>query len=276
MTAPQRPAPQRAAERRPSRARPAARVRLDALLVDRGLAPGRDRARALVMAREVLVDGEVATRPAAPIAPDAVIEVKTPPPYVSRGGEKLAHALARTGVAVEGRRCLDVGASTGGFTDCLLQHGAREVVAVDVGYGDFSAKLRDDPRIELHERTNARAMEPLAPPVDLVVMDVSFISITTVLPAVVRSVHPGGDLLLMVKPQFEAGREAVEKGGVVRDPVVHARAVADVALAAQRLGLRLRGVVRSPLLGPAGNREFFLWARVPALDGPAADAGDAI
>ncbi|MGE3857089.1 MAG: TlyA family RNA methyltransferase [Dehalococcoidia bacterium] len=240
-----------------------ARERLDVLLVERGLATGRDRARALVMAREVLVDGEVATQPAKPTSVDAAIEVKAPPPYVSRGGEKLAHALARTGVRVEGRRCLDVGASTGGFTDCLLQHGAAYVVAVDVGYGDFAAKLREDPRIELHERTNARALDPLDPPAELVVMDVSFISITTVLPAVVRSVAPGGDLLLMVKPQFEAGAEAVEKGGVVRDPVVHAGTVAKVMLAALDLGLRVRGVVRSPLLGPAGNREFFLWARVP-------------
>ena len=239
------------------------RERLDVLLVERGLASGRDRARALVMAREVLVDGELAMRPAAPIALDAAIEVKTPPPYVSRGGEKLAHALARTGVQVAGRRCLDVGVSTGGFTDCLLQHGAASVVAVDVGYGDFAAKLRDDPRIELRERTNARSLEPLDPPVDLLVMDVSFISIATVLPAVARSVRPGGDLLLMVKPQFEAGAAAVEKGGVVRDPVVHAAAVARVMLAALDLGLRVRGVVRSPLLGPAGNREFFLWARVP-------------
>ena len=239
------------------------RERLDALLVARGLAAAPDRARALVMAREVLVDGEVATSPAAPIALDAVIEVKTPPPYVSRGGQKLAHALAHTGVRVEGRRCLDVGAATGGFTDCLLQHGAASVVAVDVGYGDFAAKLRDDPRIELHERTNARNLEPLNPPADLVVMDVSFISITTLLPAVVRSASPGADLLVMVKPQFEAASEAVEKGGVVRDPLVHASTVARVMLAALDLGLRVRGVIRSPLLGPAGNREFFLWVRVP-------------
>lgn len=258
MTAKSRPAA--SGTPRPPRV---ARERLDVLLVQRGLATGRDRAQALVMAREVLVDGELAMRAAAPVPIDATIEVKTPPRFVSRGGEKLAHALERTGVTVEGRRCLDVGASTGGFTDCLLQHGAAYVVAVDVGYGDFAAKLRDDPRIELHERTNARAMEPLDPPVDLVVMDVSFISITTVLPAVVRSVAPGGDLLLMVKPQFEAGVEAVEKGGVVRDPVMHASTVAKVMLAALDLGLRVRGVVRSPLLGPAGNREFFLWARVP-------------
>lgn len=262
---PRRPAARAAAPRTSGTPR-APRERLDVLLVERGLAPGRDRARALVMAREVLVDGAVATRPAAPVALDAAIAVKRPPPYVSRGGEKLAHALARTGVAVAGRRCLDVGASTGGFTDCLLQHGAAAVVAVDVGYGDFAARLRDDPRIELRERTNARDLAALDPPVELVVMDVSFISITTVLPAVLRSLRPGGDLLLLVKPQFEAGREAVERGGVVRDPVVHAAAVAKVAIAALGLGLRLRGVVRSPLLGPAGNREFFLWARLPARE----------
>lgn len=240
--------------------------RLDAVMVERGLASGRDRARALIMARDVLVDGQVATRPAAPIAPDACIEVKRPPPYVSRGGEKLAHALARTGLDARGRRCLDIGASTGGFTDCLLQHGAASVVAVDVAYGELAAKLRGDPRVEVRERTNARDLEPLEPPVDLVTMDVSFISITTVLPAVLRSVRPGGDLLLMVKPQFEAGREHVEAGGVVRDPIIHARAVAKVALACLDLGLGVRGIVRSPLLGPAGNREFFVWSRRQSAD----------
>jgi 23S rRNA (cytidine1920-2'-O)/16S rRNA (cytidine1409-2'-O)-methyltransferase len=237
--------------------------RLDVLMVERGLATGRDRARALIMAREVLVDGQLATRAAAPVPPDVSIEVKRPAPFVSRGGEKLAHALDRTGVRVEGRRCLDVGASTGGFTDCLLQRGAASVVAVDVAYGEFAAKLRDDQRVDVRERTNARDMDPVVPPVELVVMDVSFISIAAVLENVLRSVRPGADLLLMVKPQFEAGREHVEKGGVVRDPVIHARVVAKIALAAMDLGLRVRGVVRSPLLGPAGNREFFVWARVP-------------
>lgn len=234
------------------------RLRLDQAMVERGLASGRDRARALILAREVLVDGQVALRPAAPIAADASIEVKTPARFVSRGGEKLAHALARSGIDPTGRRCLDVGASTGGFTDCLLQAGAASVVAVDVAYGEFAAKLRDDPRVDLRERVNARQMEPLTLPVDLLVMDVSFISAAAVLPAVVRSVRPGGDLLVLVKPQFEAGREQVEKGGVVRDPIVHAACIAKVALAAIDLGLRVRGVIRSPLLGPAGNREFFL------------------
>ncbi len=243
--------------------------RLDQLMVERGLASGRDRARALVLAREVLVDGQVAIRPAAPIAEDSVVEVKTPPRFVSRGGEKLDHALERTGVDVRGKRFLDVGASTGGFTDCLLQRGASEVVAVDVAYGEFAAKLRDDPRVEVRERVNARDLEPLDPPADVLVMDVSFISAATVLPAVLRSLRPGADLLVLVKPQFEAGREQVEKGGVVRDPVVHAACIARVALAALDLGLRVRGVVRSPLLGPAGNREFFLWLRLPADGGRA-------
>ncbi len=246
----------------PPRTKPS-KQRLDQVLVDRGLATGRDRARALVLAREVLVDGQVAIRPAAPVAPDAVVEVKTPPPYVSRGGEKLAHALDRSRIDPAGRRCLDVGASTGGFTDCLLQRGAAEVVAVDVAYGEFAARLRDDPRVTLMERVNARSMALLDPPVDLLVMDVSFISAATVLPAVARSVRPGGELLVLVKPQFEAGREQVEKGGVVHDPLVHAACIGKVALAAIDLGLRVRGVVRSPLLGPAGNREFFLWLAVP-------------
>ncbi len=245
---------------RPSRAK---KQRLDQLMVERGLASGRDRARALVMAREVLVDGQVANRPAAPVAEDALVEVKTPQRFVSRGGQKLDHALEHTGLDVRGKRCLDVGASTGGFTDCLLQRGAAEVVAVDVAYGELAARLRDDPRVEVRERVNARDLPPLSPPAALLVMDVSFISAATVLPAAVRSLLPGADLLVLVKPQFEAGREQVEKGGVVRDPVVHAACIAKVALAAMDLGLRVRGVVRSPLLGPAGNREFFLWLRIP-------------
>ncbi|MDA0815507.1 MAG: TlyA family RNA methyltransferase [Chloroflexi bacterium] len=250
--------------------RPARKQRLDQLMVERGLASGRDRARALIMAREVLLNGQVAMRPAAPVSPDAKIEVKSPPRFVSRGGDKLAHALDHTGIDPAGLRCLDVGASTGGFTDCLLQRGAREVVAVDVAYGKIAQKLRDDPRVEVRERINARELAAIEPAADLLVMDVSFISAATVLRAVMHSVRPGGELLLLVKPQFEAGREQVEKGGVVRDPVVHAACVAMVALAAIDLGLRVRGVVRSPLLGPAGNREFFI-----RLYRPVTDAGDA-
>jgi 23S rRNA (cytidine1920-2'-O)/16S rRNA (cytidine1409-2'-O)-methyltransferase len=239
------------------------RQRLDLLLVERGLAPSRERAQALIMAQAVLVDGELARRAAATVPVGAQVEVRAAAPYVSRGGEKLAGALERTDIEVAGKRCLDVGASTGGFTDCLLQAGAAHVTAVDVGYGQLATTLRDDPRVEVRERTNARNLGPLPEPVDLCVMDLSFISVTTVLPAVLRSMRPGGDLLVLVKPQFEAGREEVGRGGVVRDPLVHAAAVAKVALWAIERGLRARGVFRSPLLGPAGNREFFLWLRVP-------------
>lgn len=256
MTAPAPPRP----------AKPAKRQRLDVLLVERGLASGRDRAQALILAREVTVDGQLALRPAAPVASDATIEVKSGPRFVSRGGDKLDHALDRTGIDVSGLRCLDVGASTGGFTDCLLQRGAARVVAVDVAYGKLASKVRDDDRVEVVERTNARDLTPLDPPADLGVMDVSFISAAMVLPALARSIRPGGEMLVLVKPQFEAGREAVQKGGVVRDPVVHASCIAKVALAAIAQGLRVRGVIRSPLLGPAGNREFFLWLHVPEAE----------
>lgn len=245
---------------------PPARVerrRLDQLLVDRGLAASRSQARALVMAREVLVAGQRATAAAARVPLDAQIGVRQRPRYVSRGGDKLAYALDRSGIAVRGARCLDAGASTGGFTDCLLQHGATRVTAVDVGYGELSPRLRADERVEVRERTNVRYLEPLDPPVDLATVDVSFISLALVLPAIARCVRPGGDLLALVKPQFEAGRAQVRRGGVVHDPAVHAATVARVALVAMDLGLRVRGVIRSPLLGPAGNREFFLWLRRP-------------
>ncbi len=244
------------------------RQRLDQLLVERGLVPSRSRARALILARDVSVNGAVATRPAVAVAVDAEVDLRTPPRYVSRGGEKLEHALRRCalpdgGIAVRDARCLDVGASTGGFTDCLLQHDAAHVTAVDVGYGELAVRLRDDARVEVRERTNARSLEPLDPPVDLAAVDVAFISLTTVLPAVIQSVRPGGDLLVLVKPQFEAGRQQVRRGGVVHDASVHASTVARVAVWTIDHGLRVRGVVRSPLLGPAGNREFFLWLRLP-------------
>ena len=239
------------------------RVRLDQLLVQRGLVPSRERARALILAREVEVDGNIALRAAAPTSEDARLEVRAAQRFVSRGGEKLEGALERTGIDVRGIRCLDAGASTGGFTDCLLQRGAAEVVAVDVGYGQLASTLREDPRVEVRERTNVRDLELLDPPADLAVIDVSFISLRTVLPAIVASVRPGGAVLAMVKPQFEAQRNEVGKGGVVRDPLVHASTVARVALWAIEAGLRVRGVVRSPLLGPSGNREFFIWLRLP-------------
>ena len=215
------------------------------------------------MARDVRVDGTVATRPAQPVADGAAIEVREPPPFVSRGGEKLSHALDRTGADVRGLRCMDVGASTGGFTDCLLQRGAREVVAIDAGYGQLAQRLRDDPRVEVRERTNARTLDPLDPPADLAVIDVSFISLTLVLPAVFGSLQGGADVLALVKPQFEAERSDVRRGGVVHDPTVHARVVGRVAAWAIDRGARVRGVVRSPLRGPAGNQEFFVWLRTP-------------
>lgn len=245
--------------------RRAAKQRLDDLLVVRGLAADRAQARAFVLAREVLVNGQVALRAAEPIRADVPLDLKRAAPYVSRGGEKLAHALARTGATVEGRRCLDVGASTGGFTDCLLQHGAAHVVAVDVAYGELVPSLREDARVTVIERTNARDLQPLEEPADLATIDVSFISLTTVLPAIVRSLAPGADILAMAKPQFEAPRDAVESGGVVRSSEEHARVVARVAAWALDHDLRVRDVVRSPLIGPAGNREFFIWLRLPGV-----------
>ena len=240
--------------------------------MQRGLAPDAERASALVLARDVRVDGAVATRPASATPADAELTLRERPRYVSRGGDKLASVLDATAVPVEGRRCLDVGASSGGFSDCLLQRGAASVVAVDAGYGQLAVSLRDDPRVQVRERTNARDLDPLDPPVDLITADVSFISLTTVLPAVLRSLRPGGDALVLVKPQFEARREQVEPGGVVRDPLVHAEVVGRVVAWALDRGLRLRGVHRSPLLGPAGNREFFLWLRNPAARDPGGDA----
>lgn len=251
---------------------PGRRARLDQLLVERGLAETRERAQALVLARTVTVDGALATRSAASVPPGATVEVLTGPRFASRGGEKLDHALARTGIAVAGQRCLDIGASTGGFTDCLLQRGAAHITAVDVGYGQLAQHLRDDPRVDVRERTNARALEPLTAPADVAVIDVSFISLSTVLPAVLQSLRPGAEVVALVKPQFEAGRTEVTKGGVVRDPLVHAACVGRLVRWAIDHGLRVHGVVRSPLLGPAGNREFFLWLHVPEAGLEAGDA----
>ena len=249
----------------------AAKPRLDQELVRRGLARSRQHAQELVAAGLVSVGGITATKPATGVDPAASVRVAPPAgeTYVSRGGDKLAGALDDlAGPDPQGRRCLDAGASTGGFTDVLLRRGAREVVAVDVGYGQLAWSLRTDPRVVVHERTNVRQLtaEAIGGPVELVVADLSFISLTLVLPALTGCVVPEGDLVLLVKPQFEAGRDQVGKGGVVRDPEVRAAAVERVAAAAQALGWGTAGVVASRLPGPAGNVEFVLWLRRDAVE----------
>lgn len=242
----------------------AKRRRLDQHLVAQGLAPSRAKAQAMIMAGLVKVDGRVAHKAGTAVPAGAVVEVEGPEhPYVSRGGLKLAGALDHFGLDPAGWRCLDVGASTGGFTDCLLQRGAARVVAVDVGYGQLAWKLRQDPRVECLERVNVRHLpDHLAPgPFDLIVVDVSFISLTLVTPPLVPRLAPGGRLLAMVKPQFEAGREQVGSGGVVRDEAVQQACVDKVAAHLEGLGLEVLGRCPSPVTGPKGNQEHFVLAR---------------
>ncbi len=254
----------------------ARRTRLDAELVRRGLARSREQAAALVEAGRVQLRGVPARKVAALVDPADPLLVTGADPvseYVSRGGHKLAGALASFGpggMTAAGRRCLDAGASTGGFTDVLLRAGAAEVVAVDVGYGQLAWPLRNDERVRVFERTNVRTLTPtvIDGPVDLTVADLSFISLRLVLPALAACTRPDGDLALMVKPQFEVGRDRVGAGGVVRDPALRAEAVQEVAVAAAQLGWGLADVCASPLPGPSGNVEFFVWLR---RDAPAAD-----
>lgn len=253
----------------------ARRIRLDAELVRRGLARSREQAAALIDEGRVEVRGTVARKAAAMVDPaDAVrVIVNDEPDYVSRGGHKLVGALAEfmpKGLVVQGKRCLDAGASTGGFTEVLLRNGAAEVVAVDVGYGQLAWPLRTDERVKIFERTNVRSLGPeqIGGKVALTVADLSFISLRLVLPALHACTD--GDLVLMVKPQFEVGKERVGAGGVVRDPELRAEAVIDVANAAAQLGLGVVDVVRSPLPGPSGNAEFFVWFKPGA---PAPDPG---
>ncbi len=236
------------------------RQRLDLTLVERGLAESRERARALVMAGHVRIDGQVADRPAAPVRPGAEIAVDRPNTsgYVSRGGLKLQHALDRWGIAVAGQVALDVGASTGGFTDCLLQRGAARVYALDVGRGQLHHRLRGDRRVVVMERVNAHFPFDLPEQAGLATIDVSFISLAKVIPNVAPHVRPGGLLLCLVKPQFEAGRDQVGRGGVVRDPLVHGGVLGQLAVWAVQQGFRVRGITPSPVLGDKGNREFFL------------------
>ena len=241
-------------------------ARLDAELVRRGLARSREHAGQLIADGRVSIGGTVASKAATGVGTDAPIQVRTgdEPEWASRGARKLLGALAAFtphGLRVEGRRCLDAGASTGGFTDVLLQHGAKHVVAVDVGYGQLAWRLRTDERVTVRDRTNVRNLtaDDIGGPVDLVVADLSFISLRLVLPALIACATDVADLLPMVKPQFEVGRERLGSGGVVRDPADRADAVLQVVWAARELGLGPRGVVASPLPGPSGNVEYFVW-----------------
>jgi 23S rRNA (cytidine1920-2'-O)/16S rRNA (cytidine1409-2'-O)-methyltransferase len=244
------------------------RERIDKLLVDRGTVGSRERARRLIMAGAVRVDDRVVDKPGTLVAVDAAVALTGEDiPYVSRGGLKLAAALDAFAIPVVDRIVLDVGASTGGFSDCVLQRGARAVIAVDVGYGQFAWSLRQDPRVTLLERTNVRALGAAALPAipDLAVIDVSFISLRLVLPIVATLVAPGGDIVALVKPQFEVGRGHVGSGGVVRDPELHRMAIDGVRAAEEGIGLTVVAECESPILGPKGNREFFVALSVPGL-----------
>ena len=238
------------------------RVRIDVLLVQRKLVKSREIARRLIMAGEVTVDGRLVDKPGTRVPDGADIVLKATPPYVSRGGEKLAAALAAFPVTVAGQVCADVGASTGGFTDCLLQHGAARVYAIDVGYGQLDYRLRKDERVVVMERTNARYVTALDEPVSLVTVDASFISLRLLLPVIRGWLTPAASVIPLIKPQFEAGKADVGKGGVVRDPAVHRRVLDDVLKSAARQGYVVRGLIRSPLKGPAGNVEFLAWLTV--------------
>lgn len=249
------------------------RMRLDAELVRRGLARSRDQAIDFIAAGRVTVSGQVAVKAATAVAAEDAVVVRPSregPDYVSRGAHKLAGALDALSIAVTGRRCLDAGASTGGFTDVLLRRGAAQVLAVDVGYGLIAWSLRTDDRVEVMDRTNVRhlSLDNIGAPADLITADLSFISLTLVLPALAGLAAEDGDLLLMVKPQFEVGKAGVGKGGVVRDPLLRAAAVESVGAAAADLGWGTAGVTASSLPGPAGNVEYFLWLRhdAPPLD----------
>jgi 23S rRNA (cytidine1920-2'-O)/16S rRNA (cytidine1409-2'-O)-methyltransferase len=240
----------------------AQKLRLDQLLVERGLVESREKARALILAGQVLVDGQKSDKPGHGIADGSRVEVLERMPYVSRGGLKLAAALDHFAIDVTGRICIDVGSSTGGFTDCLLQRGAARVWAVDVGHGQLDWKLRNDPRVVVREGVNARYLKPadFPQPFDLAVCDASFISTTLLIPAIVPLLAVQGPMVILVKPQFEVGRQQVGKGGIVRDPVLHQAACDRVRGAVEALGFEAE-IIESPILGAEGNREFLLYAR---------------
>lgn len=255
------------------------KLRLDLLIVERGLAESRSLAQRLVMAGQVRVNGEIELKPSTNVPPDARLEIDQGARFVSRGGEKLQAALDAFPIAVQGRVCADVGASTGGFTDCLLQHGARRVYTIDVGKGILHWKLRQDPRVVVMEGINARHVERLPEPISLATVDASFISLKILLP-VIRNWFPGqldeleagfsqsGDasVVALIKPQFEAGRSEVARGqGVVRDPQIHRRVLMDVLSFVSQTGYQIQGLIRSPILGPKGNVEFLAWLNLPSV-----------
>jgi len=239
----------------------AGRQRIDLLLVERSLAESREKAQALLLAGQVLVNGQKVDKAGAAVDSTAAIEILARMPWVSRGGYKLAGALDHWGIDVTGRVCVDIGSSTGGFTDCLLQRGAARVHSVDVGAGQLHWKLRTDPRVVLHEGVNARYIEPatLGESVDLAVCDVSFISVTLILPMLPQLLQPDGALVILVKPQFEVGRNQVGRGGIVRDPALHEAVCSKVEDAARMLGFKT-DLMESPLPGAEGNKEFLLYA----------------
>jgi|SRR5579871_2108922 len=237
-------------------------IRLDQLLVERGLAESRQKARALILAGQVLIDGQKADKAGRAVEQSSLVEVLAPPRFVGRGGLKLEAALEHFSITVADKLCLDVGSSTGGFTDCLLQRGAKRVYAIDVGTGQLDWRLRNDPRVVVREKTNARflTVEHVPEPVDLAVMDVSFISVTMILPAVAKLLAPGAEMVILVKPQFELERHQVGKGGVIRDSALHEQACSRVNQAVRALGFQT-DLMPSPILGAEGNQEFLLYAR---------------
>jgi len=255
------------------------KTRLDVLLTERKLAETRSQAQGIIMAGQVRVNGEVEIRPGARVQGDADIRIDTGPRFVSRGGEKLEAAFAAFSWDVAGQVCADVGASTGGFTDCLLQHGARKVYAIDVGYGLLHWKLRQDARLVVMERTNARFMQNLPEPVTRITVDASFISLKIFFPVITGWLYGrSGEVVALIKPQFEAGRQAASRGaGVIQDPSIHRQVLQDVLSAAANENFGLRGLIRSPLLGPKGNVEFLAWLEWPArLSLPAGELVEAV
>ncbi len=235
-------------------------MRLDAVLLERGLVESRSKAQALIMAGHVRVNGQVILKSATLVEAGAGLEIKKQPRYVSRGGEKLEAALESFAISVSDMVCADVGASTGGFTDCLLQHSAAKVYAIDVGKGVLHWKLRGDPRVVVMENTNARYVKSLPEEINLVSVDASFISLKTLLPGIKNWIRADGSIICLVKPQFEAGRKEAARGaGVIRTPAIHVQVLLDVIGSAAQLDLAVQGLIRSPILGPKGNTEFLLW-----------------